>query len=91
MARYTPKSEVRLVFYSICEIVPVFLTGIRIKENECAFSLQRFQLKKVHFSRFLSLQSESKKKSVPFHSNASGWKKRIFHIVLYKIWKKLSP
>ena len=31
-------------------VVPVFITGIRIKENECAFSLLGFQLEKVHFS-----------------------------------------
>ena len=35
--------------------------------------------------------SESKKSSAPFHFDASGWKKCIFHAVLYTIGKKLSP
>ena len=26
-----------ILFYSICAVVPVFITGVRIKENECAF------------------------------------------------------
>ena len=39
----------RILFYSICAVVPVFITGVRIKEIECAFSFCRFWLKKVDF------------------------------------------
>ena len=34
ITRYTSKSKVWLLFYSICAIVPFFITGIRIKENK---------------------------------------------------------
>ena len=68
MARYTWKRQVHLVFYSICAVVQVFITGVRIKEIECAFSFQRFRLKKRIFSRcfiqnweeFESLKNEKK-------------------------------
>ena len=52
------RGATRILFYSISAVVRVFITRIRIKENECAFSLGR--------CAFL-------------------------RIVLYKIWKKLSP
>ena len=49
IARYMLKREVRLIFYAICVVVPVFITGIRMKEIKCAISLQHLRLKKVHF------------------------------------------
>ena len=45
------RGATRILFYSIGAVVPVFIIGIRIKEIECAFSFQRFWLKKVHSSR----------------------------------------
>ena len=42
-----------ILFYSICAVVLVFITGIRIKENECAVSLWRFRLINVHFWCFI--------------------------------------
>ena len=56
------RGAARVLFYSICAVAPVFITGVRIKEIECAISFRRFKLKKC-----------------------------IFYVVLYKIWKKLSP
>ena len=41
----------RILFYSICAVVSVFITGVRIKEIECAFLFRRFWLKKSAFSR----------------------------------------
>ena len=39
-----------ILFYSICAVVPVFITGVRIKTKiECAFSFGRFRLKIMHF------------------------------------------
>ena len=49
ITRYTSKSEVRLIFYSICAVVPVFITRIEIKENMCAFSLRCFASEKGAF------------------------------------------
>ena len=41
----------RILFYSIHAVVPVFITGIGIRENECAFFLfLTFMAEKVHFS-----------------------------------------
>ena len=37
-----------MLFYSICAVVPVFITRIRNKENEC--TLGHFRLKKAQFS-----------------------------------------
>ena len=37
------------LFYSICAVVTVFITGVRIKEIQYAFSFPRFRLKKVIF------------------------------------------
>ena len=31
------RGATRILFYSICAVVPVFITGVRIKEIECAF------------------------------------------------------
>ena len=45
IARYTSQSEVqptRILFYSICVVVLVFITSVRIKEIECAYSFCRF-------------------------------------------------
>ena len=41
----------RILFYSIYAVVPVFITGIRIKENKCFFciSFSTFLVEKVHF------------------------------------------
>ena len=39
-----------ILFCSICAVVPVFITGVRIKEIECAFWFRRFWLKNA-FSR----------------------------------------
>ena len=49
ITRYMSKSKVWLVFYSICAVVQVFITGIRIKENLCTFSLWCFRLKSAFF------------------------------------------
>ena len=35
-AGYASK-ERHILFYSVCAVVPVFITGVRIKEIECAF------------------------------------------------------
>ena len=43
------RGATRILFYSICAVVLVFITCVRIKEIECAFSSRRFLLKKVHF------------------------------------------
>ena len=51
ITRYTSKSKVWLLFYSICVIVPFFITGIRIKENK-PFHFDVFGWK-VHFLRCL--------------------------------------
>ena len=45
------RGATHILFYSICVVVPVFITGIRNHEIECIFSLCRFRLEKVHFSR----------------------------------------
>ena len=37
IVRYTSKSEVRLVFYSMCAVVPVFITRIGMKESSVPF------------------------------------------------------
>ena len=31
------RGATRILFYAICAVVPVFITGDRIKEIECAF------------------------------------------------------
>ena len=36
----------RILFYSICAVVPVFITGVRIKEIECAFHFAASDWKK---------------------------------------------
>ena len=51
ITRYTSKSKVWLLFYSICAIVPLFITGIRIKENK-PFHFDVFGWKKCIFALF---------------------------------------
>ena len=41
----------RILFYSICAVIPAFITGVRIKEIECAFTFRCFWLKKCTFER----------------------------------------
>ena len=55
--------QVRLVFYSICAVVPFFITGIRIKEMSSIFSISTSTFpaeKKEHFIVLLSTVSNSK-------------------------------
>ena len=42
------RGATRILFYSICAVVPVFITGVRIKEIECASKFRRVWLK-THF------------------------------------------
>ena len=36
------RGATRILFYSTCAVVPVFITSVRIKEIECAYSFCRF-------------------------------------------------
>ena len=45
------RGATRILFYSIYAVVPGFITGVRIKEIECAFTFRRFWLKKCTFKR----------------------------------------
>ena len=41
----------RILFYSICAVVKVFITSVRIKEIECAFHFAESGWKKSTFKR----------------------------------------
>ena len=43
----------RILFCSICVVIPVFITRIGMKEIDCIFSLRSFLAEKVHFSCFI--------------------------------------
>ena len=44
------RGATHILFYSICVVVPVFITGIRIKENKFAFFTSMYQAENVHVS-----------------------------------------
>ena len=41
------RGATRIIFYSICAVVPVFITGVRNKEIECAFHFAESGCKQV--------------------------------------------
>ena len=75
------KSEVRLVFYSICVVVSVFINGIRI--NFFLSPLRRsLRLKKVHFTRCFT-QYWEEMESLKYEKSP--------RIVLEKSWNSVFP
>ena len=52
-----------ILFCSICAVVPVFITGVRIKEIVCAFSFPRSRLKKSAFFHVVLYKTGKKLKS----------------------------
>ena len=71
----------RILFYLICAVVP-FITGIRIKEKECAFFLC-FRLKMVLFFSRCFIQNWEEIESLKNEKRPG--------IVLEKSWNSVFP